>query len=483
MSDQNLNGDGCGDTSGLVYGFENGEIRKVIRSGYGHHGVSPGEVVPMSTTKSTLNDQLPALNIPGQGGLKYDDCGEQIPAFACEDCGDTTYVGRTCGNPTCERGWPSAVKSKAVRGAGKLEGMRRNLYVNEYNERADVDFNHVVASLPDLLVDSDQPIEHALKILKVLLEEQFGIKGFLAIYHPYRIKDEYRKEQYDHGGAEGQGDMTWKDVHNKANPYQYLKHEPHFHLFFAAKRYAFDYTVTEAIERKSGWVFNRIEKKDSSISVRDLEDLVHQLCYCFSHAGIQKTDVRDKLASRMKGDLHNIYVPDDAERQATAVFCEAAPKLLGVRFKNTNNNSCDADIQDNDGEYHDGEDNPIHELYSEWDDGTNRLNRSGSSDPAAPSFDDRSLSAESPDEDSSIVSTSNCQSQSVSSSVVTDSGETCGGDIIPIREAASLLDDDEWCEQARYSEVLKLAFTEWQNQVDDDGKDKLNWLEDSSQRC
>jgi hypothetical protein len=143
--------------------------------------------------------------------------------------------------------------------------------------------------------------------------------------------------------------MTWKDVLNSENPYQYLKFQPHFHLFFAARRYAFDYSVTEAVERETGWVFHRIEKDDSSVSVYDLEDLTHQLCYCYSHAGVHERDARDELTSRMKGDLHNIYVPDGVEEQATAAFCDAAPKLLGVRFNNMQESNCEAEKCDCDG--------------------------------------------------------------------------------------------------------------------------------------
>ena len=487
MSVQNLNGDGYGDTSGLVYGYEDDEaeskeIRKVIRSGYGHIGVSPGDVEPMSATKSTLDDRLPERSLPGDPGTKYDDCGSDIPAFACEDCGSPVYVGRTCGNPTCERGWASAVKSKTVRSAGKLEGMRRDLYVNHHNERKQVDFNHVVASLPELLVDSEEPVDHALKILKVLLEKKWGIKGFLAIYHPYRIKDEYRKDQYEHGGADGQGDMTWKDVLNSDDPYQYLKFQPHFHLFFAARRYAFDYSVTEAVERETGWVFHRIEKDDSSVSVYDLEDLTHQLCYCYSHAGVHERDARDELTSRMKGDLHNIYVPDGVEEQATAAFCDAAPKLLGVRFNNMEESSCEAEKCDCDGECHCEDDHPLHELYDQWADGTNRVDGSEATSSAAPSFDDPSPPSDATNQDSTGDSSTSSSSRSVPTPVVTGGGEACGGDIIPIREAGCLLDDEEWCKQARYSEALELAFDEWEDRVDADDDDELTPIEAAVQR-
>jgi len=123
------------------------------------------------------------------------------------------------------------VKAKTVRTAGKLEGFRRALYAR-YDGRRDIDFNHVVASLPSVLVDSDEPFERVLLILKTLLEKQWNVDGFVAIYHPYRIKKTFAKDQYDHGGESGEGEMTWKEVLDRDDPEQCLTFEPHFHTSF-----------------------------------------------------------------------------------------------------------------------------------------------------------------------------------------------------------------------------------------------------------
>jgi hypothetical protein len=46
---------------------------------------------------------------------------------------------------------------------------------------------------------------------------------------------------------------------------------------------------------------------------------------------------------------------------------------------------------------------------------------------------------------------------SIGPSMIADGGPTCDGDLIPIREAQALLDDEDWCKQVRYSESLELA--------------------------
>ena len=528
MSVENFDGDGFADQPSIIYSFEKDnsddvEIRELVRSGFGEIGPSPGDVIEREATKSDPTDSLPELELPGQGGLAQDDCGEDIPAFAClghdsadsAGCGKPVYVGRTCANPTCERDWPAAVKRKVVRTAGKLDGFRRALYAR-YNGRKDIDLNHVVASPPNgFAVDSETPLKRTLLILKTLLEEHWAIEGFVSIFHPYRIKKEYRKDQYEHGGAEGEGDMTWKDVLDEDNPYQYLTFEPHFHLFFPAPRASFDYSVTEAIEAHSGWLFHRIEKsdEDNHKSVEDLDDLVHQLTYCFSHAGVQEVGPRDELASRMKGDLHNCYIPDGVEEEVLAMFCDAAPKLLGVRFANMNEATCSAEISEAginsdsskpsaqsdscvDCDCETDDSHPLHDVWNPGEDTVLSTSTPGGDPWSGDEFGaggggfgsdgdswgyatGTTASAQSKAEGSTAVSeaaegdenpskTTTEESSDEGSELPVDARSECGGTLRPIYEADERLEDDSWCKQAEYVSGLRDAYAEWEDLVDDE---------------
>jgi hypothetical protein len=504
VSVDNFDGDGYADQPSIIYGFEDEdelEIRELARSGFAQPGTSPGDVIQRDSTKSSLTNRLPDLDLPGQGGLAREDCGEDIPAFACLDedgCGHPVYVGRTCASPTCERDWAAAVKDKATRYAGKLEGLRRALYAR-YDGRKEIDFNHVVASLPSVLVDSTEPKERVLLILKTFLEKEWRIDGFAAIYHPYRIKKEYRKDQYEHGGEPGEGEMTWKDVLQKDDPHQYIKFEPHFHLFFPAIRRSFDYSVAEAVHEQSGWLFHRITKgEDSNVSVEDLDDLVHQLTYCLSHAGVEESAARSELATRLKGDLHDCYIPDGVEDEVLAMFCDASPRLLGVRFANMQNATCDAEVSSSDWSSTDDEDDeddvdaepsrgdrrhPIEDLY----DHAEQRVRSHGPDP-------RSLDAGVPSETGRDGSTDDLWSSGASggsastatrtaaseddgeSPPVEDDREPCGGDLAPIREAGDRLEDEEWCGQAEYVGGLRTAYDEWKRRTG--GDEELPWLDE-----
>jgi hypothetical protein len=168
MSVENFDGDGLADQPSIIYGYTDDEgvlhIKELSRSGYGEPGPSPGDVIERESTKSTLDTRLPELDLPGEDGLARDDCGEDLPAFACagdEGCGKSVYVGRSCANPTCERDWPAGVKDKVTRSAEKLEGLRRALYAR-YNGQKEIDFNHVVALMPDFIVEANHRTVHGL---------------------------------------------------------------------------------------------------------------------------------------------------------------------------------------------------------------------------------------------------------------------------------------------------------------------------------
>lgn len=137
MSRENFSGDGSADQPSIIYAYNaTDEICILSRStdgdlvdvAQGRALTRLGDVIERESTKSDPTNRLPKLEPPGSCGTKYDDCGKDIPAFACSDCGYLVYVGHICGSPTCKRCWESAVERKTVGLAGKLEEMRRMLY-------------------------------------------------------------------------------------------------------------------------------------------------------------------------------------------------------------------------------------------------------------------------------------------------------------------------------------------------------------------
>jgi hypothetical protein len=503
---------------GIVYEWDGG-LREVVRQHHG--GLSPGDVIERESTQSDPHAGLPELDVPGRGDLG-DHCGEDFPAFACEDCGHPVYVGRTCRSPTCERCWAANVKETAIRAASKLENHRYNLYYDQPDDR-DVRSQHIVASAPpSVMFDSENPIERALLSIQELLPQFLAEpdnRSFFVVYHPFRIKQEYRKDVYDHPGEQGQGEMMWSDVLSSDDWREYVTFEPHFHVF-CNTRY-FEKTISEKVEAESGWVFHRIEDADS-ISVENLEDLTKQITYCLSHAGVRTGD-RDEKVTRYKGELHNTPTHPKGIERATAAFCEAAPKLLGVTFANTRSKACDADVpaDDTDDLAHDHADGPHpdddHDPAASEDTNfakrtTDRVSplvdevtsnskekvvKSGSGSPIR----DGRTPGSAPEESASEWGESRNSGFSAESSgwtargaadleassddrgdqedVDTAEGQlgddddrpddahpqaaTCGGDLVPISEAVDLLEDSEWCRNAPHVSGLRVAAREWKD--------------------
>lgn len=460
--------DGLADKPSIIYGYDGQdeneiEIRELVRSGYAQIGPSPGDVLPRSRSQSTPDQELPSGQLPG-GGSCGDDCGEDTPAFACDSCGTPTYVERTCYSPKCLRCWAAAVKRRTGRFCGKLEGLRRLMYARSDHN---IVFNHIIASLPSFMTDSEdekRTYERALETIKTLLRENWGIESFAAIYHEYRIKDEYRDDSLDdHGGAKGQGDMRWSDIIPLPDDekYQYLKREPHFHLFIPTRTGQFDYSVTEAVENQTGWMFHRSEKsgEDNHVSVSDLEDLTRQVMYCFSHSMVNDWNAdRHEFTARLKGELHQIYAPDDAEDEIMGYFCKYSKTLLGTKFRH-HSGTCDEVVHD----HHDtssscdDESHPLYDIYG-----------SGQSDT-------RDLDAKAPprvDAAGGGGSGGGGSGGGTSEPVPDYARPRCGGSIRPIREVAPKLDDDDWCEQAVYVAALRVAVEEWRD-LDEPEVDEL----------
>ena len=467
-----MEADGLADKPSIVYGFDGSdediELREVVRSGYGEIGPSPGDVIARSRSQSDPDSGLPTGPLPCGDELASDDCGEDVPAFACNSCGSPTYVESTCGNPLCNRCWAAAIKDKTKRYCGKLEGLRRLLYASS---DCNIIFNHVVASLPSFKTDSKnskKTHDRALKALKTIFRETFGIESFASIYHEYRIKDEYRAEsELDHGGAKGQGDMRWSDVLDKPADQRdkYLKREPHFHLFFTSRKGQFDYSATRHIENQSGWMLHRSEKRgdDNHVSVSNLDDLVRQVTYCLSHSMVNDWHAdRHELTTRLKGDLHDIYAPDDAEDEIMSAFTKYSGTLLGVQFSQ-HSGVCEEEVADSDETaLDDDEQHPLEDIYGDTssavptDSGGNvagdilDLGGGSSSGSGGNGTGDSSGDGEDADDLSEAIPEY-------------ARGPRCGGSVRPIREVAPRLDDDEWRAQAAYVDALRVAVDEWRS--------------------
>lgn len=306
-------------------------------------------------------DALPELPLPGSGD-RLADCGDDIHALFCTECGNPVEVGRTCRRSRCPRCWQSWDFKFAVNLAANLHG----LAARRGAKRRKAFYKHHITVSPhdSTRFNSKDPIKRCLGALKMLLH-QTGVDTGYFIYHPYRIAPEYRGDVLGH--ESGDGNMTWKDVLEKvehpdwsweAVKNEFLVYAPHFHVLCISDWV--DGFVTEDIEDQTGVVIHRIvqEREDGKQkSLADLGELCRATAYSLSHAGLAYDDANDehRAVVRPFGEVANFEVWDSVKGEVKAKMREVAPDVLGCDFAPPR---CSNPLEADDGETDDRADAP-----------------------------------------------------------------------------------------------------------------------------
>ena len=309
----------------------------------------PDAITEVERDGREFDAKVPELPLPGTGE-RYDDCGEEAPLLACPNCGEVTVVGRTCRRSRCPRCWQAWDFQRALDAGTAIEGERRYRYASgETNTK----YHHLTVSLPrSLRFARSDPLDAAFKLVMCLLGMVGVFAGYL-VYHPWRIKKEYRGDVNGH--ESGNGDMQWKDILQKiesddwtweAVREEFLVYAPHFHAMVNAD-FVQGGAVTEAIEDQTGIVIHRITKGDSAVSLGNLEDLASATAYSLSHAGISWDEENEAFrgAFRFFGSTADVERRKNVEDDVKAALREISPDVLGVDF---GSQRCDAETIDED---------------------------------------------------------------------------------------------------------------------------------------
>ena len=294
----------------------------------------------------TFGDKLPELVSPGSGD-REDDCGDEAPALFCPDCGEPQRVGRTCRRSRCPRCWQSWAFQRAKTMASKLEALRADRARSGESEK----FHHLTVSFrPSTRFDSGSPLDRGIEAVKALVQQVDVHTGYL-VYHPYRIREEYRGEVNGH--ESGSGDMAWKDVLEKIESEEwsweavrdeFLVYGPHFHVIALSDWV--ETTPVAEIEERTGVVIHRVTKgPDSSVSMYGIEDLAKVTAYSLSHGGLMENNGTHRAAYRAFGDVANFSATPQAEAKVDDALREVAGDILGVEFPKAR---CSSDRVDED---------------------------------------------------------------------------------------------------------------------------------------
>lgn len=343
------------------------------------------------------------------------DCGDDIPHF-CTHCGGVVEIGRTCKQSMCPRCAPSWVIDIAETKTARLQSVAKYMSARL---GCPVYKHHVVLNPPDdWFLTADDPLDKTFDVVKEILK-LLNAEGVICAHG-------WTGEDGDDRGAWKKrlfNDRGWEnDVRQELTP------RPHFHAIVASPFIAGG-EVTKRVEEETGWVIERIADEDSGRSLTDMYAVARALTYSISHSIIRTFEDGDNIAQiRTTGkhwhgspDTRRVNVYDHVMKKAEIEVRKAAPTTLGVA---SNDLRCESPIPD-------GE------------------QRDTTIDPTE-SFDDTSGS-----------DTSETSDTGSDSSRDEEEMRSCKAPIKPISKAEEFLSDDEWIEDARYSDQLERKHQEW----------------------
>lgn len=375
---------------------------------------------PQQATRT--DDQVGGYIAPGElPGMAPEtmqpDCGDSIPHF-CTHCGGIVEIGRTCKQSMCPRCAPMWVVDIAETKTARLQSVAKTMSARL---DAPVFKHHLVISPPDdwFLVAND-PLDKTFDVVKEILS-LLNAEGAICA-HGWTGKDG------DDRGAWKNRLFNDRDWQTDVRPE--LKPNPHFHCVVASPFIAGG-EVTKRVEEETGWVIDRIANEDTGRSLEDMYAVARALTYSISHSIIRTFEDGDNQAQiRTTGqhwhggkDTRRVNVYDHVRRKAEIAVRKAAPTTLGV---SSNNLRCESPIPESE-------------------------RRDDTIEPTE-SFDD----CEAPSDSTASESGTNDNSSQDETEM-----KSCKAPLKPISEADEFLDDDDWLDDARYSDQLRREHQDW----------------------
>ena len=230
-----------------------------------------------------------AMTVPGTGS-PGSSCGEWYPKQFCDECGEPHFgvsrcEQRTC--PNCSGAWSKRRAEKITRRLAAA----RHAAEDGLDKRA----VHAVVSAPEGSITSLTDVYDGYRTAYELAKEK-GVRGGVAIFHGYRVKDdvkrEYRAEDPDLG-------IWYWIFEERAEDWRTLTYwSPHWHVIGLSR----DFEADDPDEQ-DGWVARRIRSLEAFQLHTEsaYEDMVGVARYLLSHATFESDTSKDCV--RWFGDL------------------------------------------------------------------------------------------------------------------------------------------------------------------------------------
>jgi len=242
---------------------------------------------------------LPGFGPDGYGETCYDDCGDAHP-FVCDSCGHSVEFGRTCARSVCSRCGVAWIRDTGINKSAKVRRVRKEKH-RHTADREHQKIHHLIAS-PSLdwyydLASMGYSLEEANEITKQILKkalDEMRAPG-VVIRHDYRGKHpdgSIRSESDDQG--------FWKTVLNSDRDFfgdvrDALAWRPHYHCIVVSD-WIKGGDFTTYIENQTGWIFHRIAREDTGVSLQSDGKMAAALTYSGSHLSIDVGENRNTSA-------------------------------------------------------------------------------------------------------------------------------------------------------------------------------------------
>lgn len=172
---------------------------------------------------------IPSFRIPGTLNKTSDNCNQIVAVEYCQDCGKSEARFYHCNNWDC----PDCYFHTAIRAAYRVEDRLlgvQSAYSNVGKFPGKI--KHITFSIPESEYDDFNLEKSWKKCIKYA--GMIGVNGGAVIFHPFRIKSEYRKKLFDAVKSMGLKGGLWSGIHSNVLNLEswdcYVYFAPHFHV-------------------------------------------------------------------------------------------------------------------------------------------------------------------------------------------------------------------------------------------------------------
>jgi hypothetical protein len=218
---------------------------------------------------------IPSFRIPGTLHKTSDDCNQIVAVEYCKDCCKTEARFYHCNNWDC----PECYFHTAVRAAHRVEDRLLGVQaafskVGKFPGK----IMHITFSIPESEYEDFDLGENWKKCIKYA--SMIGVNGGSVVFHPFRIKSEYRKKLFDAVKSMGLKGGLWSGIHSNVLNLDswdcYVYFAPHFHVLGYYPKIVMKSNVFNDL---TGWVYK-------AIGVGNERSVYRTARYLFTHTAV-----------------------------------------------------------------------------------------------------------------------------------------------------------------------------------------------------